>query len=81
MSAFGVFLGGLCLLSVAVGAGGCGTPGQDLDVRVAPAPAVAEDAQIGAEVEVGKLDGHQKRIPATVVGFPFYDPEKKRVRS
>jgi aminomethyltransferase len=38
-------------------------------------------SEIGAEVEVGKLDGHQKRIPATVVGFPFYDPEKKRVRS
>ena len=31
------------------------------------------------EVEVGKLDGHQKRIPATVVPFPFYDPEKTRV--
>jgi aminomethyltransferase len=32
-------------------------------------------------VEVGKLDGHQKRIPATVVTFPFYDPKKERVRS
>lgn len=38
-------------------------------------------ASLGAEVEVGKLDGEQKRIPATVVGLPFYDPEKKRVRS
>ena len=35
----------------------------------------------GSEVEVGKLDGQQKRIPATVVAFPFYDPEKTRVRS
>ena len=35
----------------------------------------------GTEVEVGKLDGHQKRIPATVVPFPFYDPEKTRVRA
>ena len=35
----------------------------------------------GTEVEVGKLDGHQKRIPAKVVNFPFYDPEKTRVRS
>jgi len=35
----------------------------------------------GTEVEVGKLDGHQKRLPATVVPFPFYDPEKSRVRS
>ena len=35
---------------------------------------------IGTEVEIGKLDGHQKRIPATVVRFPHYDPEKTRVR-
>jgi aminomethyltransferase len=35
----------------------------------------------GTEVEVGKLDGHQKRIPATVVPFPFYDPKKERPRS
>jgi len=38
-------------------------------------------AETGTEVEVGKLDGHQKRLPATVVPFPFYDPEKTRVRS
>ena len=37
-------------------------------------------AEIGARVEVGKLDGHQKRLPATVVPFPHFDPEKKRVR-
>jgi aminomethyltransferase len=37
-------------------------------------------ADVGVAVEVGKLDGEQKRIPATVVPFPFYDPEKKRVR-
>jgi len=35
----------------------------------------------GTEVEVGKLDGHQKRIPAQVVPFPFYDPKKERVRA
>ena len=38
-------------------------------------------AALGTEVEVGKLDGHQKRLPAKVVRFPFYDPEKTRVRS
>jgi len=38
-------------------------------------------AEIGTEVEVGKLDGLQKRIPARVVRFPFYDPEKTRPRS
>jgi aminomethyltransferase len=38
-------------------------------------------AETGTEVEVGKIDGHQKRIPATVVRFPHYDPEKTRVRA
>ena len=38
-------------------------------------------AEPGTSVEVGKLDGHQKRIPATVVPFPFYDPKKERPRS
>jgi aminomethyltransferase len=38
-------------------------------------------AGIGTEVEVGKLDGHQKRLPARVVRFPHYDPEKTRVRA
>ena len=34
----------------------------------------------GTEVEVGQLDGHQKRIPARIVPFPHFDPEKRRVR-
>lgn len=37
-------------------------------------------AELGATVEIGKLDGQQKRIPATVVRFPHYDPDKTRVR-
>jgi aminomethyltransferase len=40
-----------------------------------------EHAEVGTRVEIGKLDGHQKRIPATVVSLPFYDPEKTRVRA
>ena len=39
-----------------------------------------EYAEIGTAVEVGKLDGHEKRIPAEVVRYPFYDPDKSRVR-
>ncbi len=34
----------------------------------------------GTEVEVGQLDGQQKRLKAKVAGFPHFDPEKKRVR-
>jgi len=40
-----------------------------------------EHAEIGTQVEVGKMDGHQKRLPATVVRFPHYDPDKERVKS
>ena len=38
-------------------------------------------AEIGTEVEVGKLDGHLKRLPARIVRFPHYDPDKERPRS
>ena len=37
-------------------------------------------SEIGTEVEVGKIDGEQKRISAKIVGFPHYDPQKTRVR-
>jgi aminomethyltransferase len=35
----------------------------------------------GTMIEVGKLDGHQKRLPGVVTTFPHYDPEKKRVKA
>ena len=38
-------------------------------------------AELGTRLEVGKLDGQQKRLPAIVVGFPHYDPDKSRVRA
>lgn len=38
-------------------------------------------AGIGEAVEIGKLDGLQKRIGATVAAPIFHDPEKKRVRA
>ena len=38
-------------------------------------------SELGTTVEVGKIDGHQKRIPAKIVPFPHYDPQKTKVRS
>ena len=38
-------------------------------------------SEIDTNVEVGKIDGHQKRIPAKVVRFPHYDPDKSKVKS
>lgn len=37
--------------------------------------------EVGTDLEIGKLDGHQKRIPATIVPFAHYDPKKERPRS
>lgn len=36
---------------------------------------------LGTEVEVGLSDGDRERIKAKVVSYPFYDPQKTRVRS
>jgi aminomethyltransferase len=52
-----------------------------LGKSIALARLAAGYSGLGTRVEVAKLDGHQKRIPATVVRFPFYDPEKLRPRS
>jgi aminomethyltransferase len=38
-------------------------------------------SDIGTNVEIGKIDGHQKRIGAKVIKFPFYDPEKLKVKA
>jgi aminomethyltransferase len=58
-----------------------GTRSPTLRKNVALCRIAVQYAEPGTEVEVGKLDGYQKRIPATVVPFPFYDPKKERPRS
>ncbi len=57
-----------------------GTRSPILNKNIALCRMALEYSTLGTEVEVGKLDGYQKRIGAIVVRFPFYDPEKKRVR-
>jgi len=37
--------------------------------------------ELGTELEIGKLDGHQKRLSAKIVPFAHYDPKKERPRS
>jgi aminomethyltransferase len=58
-----------------------GTRSPTLRKNIALCRLAIQYSEIGTAVEVGKLDGLQKRIPATVVRFPFYDPEKLRPRS
>lgn len=38
-------------------------------------------AAVGATLEVGKLDGQQKRLPAVIVPLSHYDPKKTRPQS
>ena len=52
-----------------------------LGKTIALARVDALNADLGTKVEIGKLDGHQKRIPATIVKFAHYDPDKTRPRS
>ena len=40
-----------------------------------------EDASEGRVVEVGKLDGHMKRLPATITTLPFLDPKREKPRA
>ena len=35
---------------------------------------------VGTEIEVGQLDGQQKRLRATICAFPHFDPQKARVK-
>ena len=58
-----------------------GTRSPILTKNVALCRMAVQYSELGTAVEVGKLDGLQKRIPATVVRFPFFDPEKTRSRS
>ncbi len=58
-----------------------GTVSPILRTNIALCRMAVEHATAGTAVEVGKLDGHEKRIAATVVPYPFYDPDKTRVRS
>jgi aminomethyltransferase len=37
-------------------------------------------SELGTQIEVGQLDGQQKRLRAEVVHFPHFDPGKERVK-
>ncbi|MFO0994574.1 MAG: DUF1989 domain-containing protein [Hyphomicrobiales bacterium] len=58
---------------------GCRSP--ILKKNIALARVDVQHAALGTEVEIGKLDGQQKRLPARIVRYPHYDPEKTRVRA
>ena len=58
-----------------------GTRSPTLARSIALARVAAEHAGPDTRVEVGKLDGQQKRLTATVVAMPHYDPERRRLKA
>ena len=52
-----------------------------LGKAIAMARVAAEWQAIGTQLEIGKLDGHKKRLHATVCQIPFVDPTRSRARA
>lgn len=52
-----------------------------LGKQIALARVDVAHSDIGTALEVGKLDGHQKRLPAVIVPLSHYDPKKTRPQS
>lgn len=47
---------------------------------IAMARVAVENAENGTELEVGKLDGHMKRLPCVATDIPFLDPKREKAR-
>jgi len=58
-----------------------GTFSPTLNKNIALCRVDIHSSELGTKLEIGKLGGHQKRISATVVKFPFYNPDKSRVKA
>jgi len=58
-----------------------GTFSPTLNKNIALCRVDVHSSELGTKLEIGKLDGHQKRISAKVVNFPFYDPTKSKVKA
>ncbi|MEO1140342.1 MAG: DUF1989 domain-containing protein [Pseudomonadota bacterium] len=72
----GVFIG---REQVGVVTSACASP--HFGHAIAMARIAVENAEPGAELEIGKLDGHMKRLPAIVSDLPFLDPKREKARA
>ena len=52
-----------------------------LNMNIALCRIEKSHSEVGTKVEIGKLDGHQKRMKATVVSTPVFDPARERMRA
>lgn len=57
------------------------TRSPSLGHAIAMARLAVEHADDGTRLEVGQLDGHMKRLPASVCPCPFVDPQRRRARA
>lgn len=57
------------------------TRSPQLGCAIAMARIAVEHAQEQTQIEVGQLDGHSKRLAATITGIPFVDPKRERARA
>ncbi|MCY4336827.1 MAG: DUF1989 domain-containing protein [Litoreibacter sp.] len=48
---------------------------------IAMARLAIEVCETGTTLEVGMMDGHMKRVTATVCDIPFFDPKRERARA
>ncbi|MEM9147306.1 MAG: DUF1989 domain-containing protein [Pseudomonadota bacterium] len=48
---------------------------------IAMARVAVENADTGTVLEVGRLDGHMKRLPCRIVSLPFLDPKREKARA
>lgn len=58
---------------------GCYSP--QLGHAIAMARIAVENAAAGTRLEVGKLDGHMKRLPCVTTELPFIDPKREKPRT
>ena len=72
----GVFVG---REKVGVVTSACYSP--ELGHAIAMARVAIENSAVGVELEVGRLDGRMKRLPAIVTNLPFIDPKREKPRA
>lgn len=64
-----------------IGAVTSATRSPELGKVIALARIAIEHSEIETSLEIGYLDGHMKRLSATVCPFPFVDPKRERARA
>ena len=58
-----------------------GSYSPQLGHAIAMARIAVENADPSSELEIGKLDGHMKRLSCVVTELPFIDPKREKPRA